>query len=124
MTREDLLAELRDIHLPPTAGESAATEFAVWPFVVFGVITVAIIAVRMWARRAWRREARATLQRLNQTLKDDTQAHWSALLELATKVARKDQRARTLPQGSYLPPQQVSETDRQALITHIREAIR
>ena len=63
MKADDILAQLRDIHLPAELDAAPTIEFVVWPFVVLAIAVSAILVARLWNRNRWRRR-RETPDRL------------------------------------------------------------
>lgn len=92
MTPNDLIADLRDIHTPPAAGDAAAL-LSTTPLIVFAVLLAAGI---YWAHRRktnWRREAAARLAEVQQIA--DPAERWAALTVLFRQVARHTARDET-----------------------------
>lgn len=84
MTPDDLIADLRDIHTPPAAGETAALLSPI-PLIVFAVLLAAGL---YWAHRRktnWRREGAARLAEARQIA--DPAERWAALTVLFRQVA-------------------------------------
>ena len=46
MNEQEVLAQLRDIHVPIALGDAAPVEFAVWPFIAPAVV-VMVLLVRL-----------------------------------------------------------------------------
>lgn len=85
MTPSDLIADLRDIHTPPAAGDAAALLSPV-PLIIFALLLAAGL---FWSHRRktnWRREAARRLADA-QTIADPAE-RWEALTVLFRQVAR------------------------------------
>ena len=118
MTRDELIAQLRDIHLPPTGDDPSVLGFAVWPIIVFAFILLVTLGYRAWRLSAWRRDARAALRRIEGNLGPTEQ--WPALLNLAVRIARIRGRTTPLPEIAYRVPDKVDQATIQTLAAHIR----
>ncbi len=118
MTREELIAQLRDIHFPPLVDHVPGLDFAIWPIALLAMIWIGIRAVRFWRRNAWRRDVRAALKRIESRI--DRAEQWPALLDLAIKIAHVRGRATPLPAIAYRRPDQIGDADMRALVRHIR----
>lgn len=85
MTPSDLIADLRDIHTPPAAGETAALLSPI-PLIIFAVL----LAIGLfWSHRRktnWRREGAARLAEAQEIA--DPAERWAALTVLYRQVAR------------------------------------
>ena len=86
MNRDELIAQLRDIHLPAEAVEAAPLDFAFWPIVAYLATTMLVLAIIYWRRSAWRREVHAELRRIEGN--PDRQGRWLTLIALAVRVSR------------------------------------
>lgn len=117
MTLEELLAQLRDIHLPLDAQAGSQTGFAVWPIAVFVVIWLGVLALGYWRRNAWRRRARAELR--NIAKEHDLAQRWSRLLSLAESMARIPQKKATLPDAAYRRADLITEQDAAAMSSYL-----
>lgn len=85
MTPSDLIADLRDIHTPSAAGETAAL-LSPFPLIVFAIL---VAAGMFWAHRRmtnWRREGAQRLAEAQQIA--DPGERWAALTVLFRQVAR------------------------------------
>ncbi len=122
MTPQDLLRDLRDIHLPPDASAVPDSGIALWPLVGLALVLGAVLAVGFWRRSAWRREARARLAALDGL--GDRKRVWAALLELCVEVARRSGRAVTLPETVYWDPESVGQVEIDGLKHRILEELR
>jgi hypothetical protein len=114
---EEVLAQLRDIHLPAEIAGSTAIEFAAWPLIALAVAVGAILLVRFLIRDQWRRRARAELSRITDI--DDQGAQWSQLLAFATGLSSRAGRAVTLPDLAYRHHDTITDSERTAFITHL-----
>ncbi len=88
MTPEEILQDLRDIHLPEQAADAAVAGFALWPLVF--VVTVSLLVGWLaWRRRsAWRREIVQHLNAVERRVDEDQilQA-WTELATLLRRIA-------------------------------------
>ncbi|ETW98775.1 MAG: hypothetical protein ETSY1_17485 [Candidatus Entotheonella factor] len=121
MTQAELLAQLRDIHLPPDSTAVAATGFALWPIITFLLVLGGILVAGYWRRTAWRRQARASLKTIEAEC--DLERRWSSLLTLATQIARISGRPGIVPRSAYQKPQAITDEDAAALGAHLRKEI-
>ena len=89
MTPEEILRDLRDIHLPSEeAVESVGAGIVLWPAMV--VLLMAVLAGWMiWRRRSdWRREALSQLERIErQAAAGQHREGWTALSTLLRRIA-------------------------------------
>lgn len=122
MTVDEVIVQLRDIHLPPDANEGLGLEFAIWPLAVFGIICFAVFVLAVWRRNQWRREARAELRRIQAN--SNPLYLWPALLSLALESSRLSGRRHPLPELAFQAPDTVTDDDVAALIAHVKKAIR
>ena len=122
MTVDEVIVQLRDIHLPPEANEGLGLEFAIWPLAVFGTICLAVFVLVVWRRNQWRREARAGLRRLQAD--PNPLNRWPALLSLALEISRPSAYRHPLPELAFQAPDTVTAEDMAALVAHVRKAIR
>ena len=118
MTGDELIAQLRDIHLPPVTDNSTILDFALWPIAVFMLIWAVVLGVRFWRRNAWRRDARAALRRIESN--SNRAEQWAALLDLAVRIAHIRGQATPLPEFAYCHPDRVDDADTLVLVQHIR----
>ncbi len=85
MTPSDLIADLRDIHTPPTAGDASAL-LSPAPLIIFALLLAAGL---FWSHRRktnWRREAARRLAEAQMIA--DPAERWAALTALFRQVAR------------------------------------
>ncbi|MGI9510388.1 MAG: DUF4381 domain-containing protein [Geminicoccaceae bacterium] len=88
MTPEEILRDLRDIHLPEQADGVAAAGLVLWP--VACVVGAALIAVWFaWRRRtAWRREIALHLDRIERIAREgQARSGWTELAVLLRRIA-------------------------------------
>ena len=122
MTVDEVIAQLRDIHLPPEADEGLGFTFSIWPLAVFATVCFAVFLVAAWRRSQWRREARAELRRIQA---DSNPLHrWPALLSLASEISRLRAYRHPLPEAAFRSPDAVPAEDVAVLAAHVKRAIR
>ena len=120
MTPEELLRDLRDIHLPEVAG-GGGFEIAFEPF-LFLIAALLLLAGLAWRRaRLWRRQAQARLRRIDGAAGPREQ--WPQLLALARRVGRLSQAAPP-PDCAYLPPERVGSEEVAVLRRYLRDCLR
>ena len=88
MTPEEILRDLRDIHLPEQAADAAGASLILWPAAL--VVIVALFAAWFaWRRRStWRREIVRNLDRIEQDAGNGRVPEgWTALAVLLRRVA-------------------------------------
>ncbi|MDJ0981961.1 MAG: DUF4381 family protein [Kiloniellales bacterium] len=120
MTPEELLRDLRDIHLPVVSGGGSGFELAIEPFLILAALLLLLGAVSLRRRRLWRHQARAQLRRI-----DDTAApveQWPQLLELVRQTARLS-RARP-PDCVYLPMARIGSAEIALTRRYLRDSLR
>lgn len=122
MKEDDLLLQLRDIHLPPELQAAPATDLALWPFVVFALLTATILAARHFNRNRWRRRAKADLSQILTT--SDPTAQWTMLLAFASQLSSLSGRSITLPNAAFLRPESVTDVDRSEFISLLNAELR
>ena len=116
MTPQEILQELRDIHLPDPPTATAAGGLAWEPFALLAAI-VAAAALAAWLRRSrWRRDARREL-RASARIRPAA-AQWPLLLDLLRRSA-PFAGAPPPPDCVFLPPDRISEAEVRELRTHI-----
>ena len=115
MTATEILKELKDIHLPDTAGTAAPTGLALWPFVVLGTAIVLVAFVRWRRARAWTREARAELRAID---RGAAGARWSGMIGLLRRIAGR-RRYGPPPAAVYRRPDRVDDADLGELRAHL-----
>ena len=122
MTVDEVIAQLRDIHLPPEAHEGLGFTFAIWPLAVFGTICFAVFVLVVWRRAQWRRDTRAELRRIQAN--SNSLYLWPALLSLALESSRLSGHRYPLPESAFQAPDTVTDEDVVALVAHVKKAIR
>lgn len=110
MTPEDLLKDLRDIHLPANQLSPWSLDMNLWPYSILLMLLVCLIFVRLWRKTEWRRQAAVRLRSIDR-LTDD-QSKWNALIDLAIDMARAANRRFPMPSQVYAP---LASIDRRAL---------
>ncbi len=118
MMQQDLLGQLRDIHLPTATIAAPAPGFALWPLIVFALVLSAVLGAGYWRRTSWRRQARAALRTIEADR--DRARRWSSLVMLAVQMARISGRPDMVPSLAYKNPLVVTDADATALCTHLR----
>jgi len=68
MTPEDLLLELRDIHLPEAMAASAGASWSFIPFIVLIGLLLMLLLVRYRRSRVWLHQARRTLIQIDKQI--------------------------------------------------------
>lgn len=121
MTPEELLKDLRDIHLPAPPREVAAFDIAVEPFIVVGVILLAAVVVAYRRRCLWRAEARAHLREVERA--PASAETWSRLVALAAATSRRS-RAGPPPDCVYLPVERIGPDEVAEVQRFVRAALR
>lgn len=118
MTVDEILADLRDIHLPATeVTPLGASGFDFWPLAMALALLAVIMLLRRWRAGAWRRRL---LHDLNDfTSAPDTRGI-SGLLHLRSQLAAHGVRLPSLPKAFFGP---VEELD-PALLREAGEALK
>lgn len=88
MTPEEILQDLRDIHLPEQMAETAGAGFVYWPAALV-IALAAIMAWIAWRRRsAWRREIISHLDAIERDAAEGQALEgWSELAVLLRRIA-------------------------------------
>ena len=107
MNEEQVLEQLRDIHVPAALERTVNTDFALWPFAVLALIVSLILLTRLWNGGRWRRHAKAELCQILSN--DNQETQWSQLLKFATDLSARSGRPLTLPEAAFMPPDTLSE---------------
>lgn len=90
MKPEDLIADLRDIHLPPLERELAISGFASWPLLLFAAIVVFCIFQYWWRRNYWKRQVRNELVAIEKSAREGESVFaWRQLASLIRRIAIK-----------------------------------
>lgn len=88
MTPNEILKDLRDIHLPDSATEAAAAGFVFWPIAIVLALLLFALGLIWWRRSTWRREIVRHLDRIEQTAVDGrTREGWTDLAILLRRTA-------------------------------------
>ncbi|MGI9494130.1 MAG: DUF4381 domain-containing protein [Geminicoccaceae bacterium] len=92
MTPKQILAGLRDIHLPEATSDAAAVDLALWPLVLV-LLAALLIAWMIWRRRSiWRRDFIHHLDRIEDTMKEQGEIEgWTGLARLVRRLAIQHQ---------------------------------
>ena len=122
MTVDDLIIQLRDIHLPPDANNGLDLGFAIWPLVVFSTISFTVFVLIVWRRNRWRREKRAELRRIQASA--PSSSLWPALLSLALETSRLSGHRYPLPESAFQAPDTVTHEDVASLVAHVKKITR
>ncbi len=121
MTPEDILAELRDIHLPDGGGDAVPTGLAPEPFALLALILCGLVTLRWLRRGRWRRGVRARLRLLDGVL--DREARWRSMIALLQETAP---RARGVlpPEAVFRPANRATDADVAMLRDHLKALLR
>ncbi len=126
MTPEDLLKELRDIHLPEVVPATGGNSLSLIPFAVLIVILLIILLIRYRRSRVWLHQARGRLVELNRELEkgnaDANAANAVALLDLAGKIAPYRQ-VTPLPNAAFRPLKQIESHELKLLHEHLHRVL-
>ena len=126
MTPEDLLKELRDIHLPEVLPATGGNSFSLIPFAVLIVTLLIILLIRYRRSRVWLHQARSRLAELNEELakgnSSTNSANAMAMLDLAGKIAPY-RRVTPLPNAAYRPLKQIESHDLKLLHEHLHRVL-
>ena len=117
MNEDEVIAQLRDIHLPAELERMVTTGFAGWPFLVLAVIVFVILTVRFWKRSQWRWRARAELSRIR-TIEDPSK-QWGMLLKFAVGLSDRSGRPITLPPTAFMQPEVLSDDQKSEFIAFL-----
>ncbi len=121
MTPEELLKDLRDIHLPVPPQDVARFDIAFEPFVVVGILVLIAVIIAYRRRRLWRAQARARLEEVER--EPNSAERWSRLIRLAAAASRRS-RAGPPPDCVYLPVERVGPDDVAKVQQFVRAALR
>lgn len=101
MSPDEILADLRDIHIP--AGENVLASdagFNFWPLVIVIVLLASILAVRLWRRGGERRKLRQAIEAFAAS---PSEGGMSELLSLRSRVAADGVVPSALPPACFTP---------------------
>lgn len=118
MKAEDILAQLRDVHLPDTGGQSLSATLALWPFLVFAGFALLVLIARIVGRNRWRRAARAELADI--TAIADPDLRWTGLLTFAGTLSERSGRAVILPEIAFRHPDTIDPAEREGFVDFLR----
>lgn len=119
MSPAEILAEMRDIHLPGNLHEALPARFAPEPFYLLAAVLAALGLVWWRRRTTWRREAAAELKAA--LAEPEPDRCWTRLTGLLRQVGRY-RRARP-PDCLFLPPERVGPAEIETLAGHIGRLI-
>ncbi len=88
MTPEEILADLRDIHLPEMAAGGATADLVLWP-VLLVLAAALLVACLIWRRRTiWRRDFFHDLSQIEHTVEERGEHEgWAKLAQLLKRLA-------------------------------------
>ena len=118
MSEDEVLAQMRDIHLPAELAAAAPVAFASWPFIALAVVIAVILLVRFWRQQQWRRTARTEFARIVAIA--EPAAQWPVLLAFAASLSERARRPVDLPALIYRRPETISDAEREQLVSAIR----
>ena len=133
MTPDDLLQELRDIHLPEAIPASAGNSWSFIPFIVLVGLLLILLLVRYRRSRVWLHQARRALAQIDEQTDKQTDKQFNnskhaditsakALLDLASRVAPfRD--VTPLPNAAFLPPDQIDAQQVVLLQEHLHKVL-
>lgn len=121
MTPDDLIQELRDVHLPQGPQEAAPLAFAIEPLLVLAVAVLLVMALALWRRHAWRLQLNARLRQIDAMASPEEQ--WAQLLDLVGRT-RRIARLGPPPDCVYRPRERIGTTEVAALRHYISGASR
>lgn len=120
MTPEELLRDLRAIHLPEPV-DPTPNVLAFEPFLVAGVLILVTALVAFRRRRLWRRRARALLLEIDR--EPTPGVRWSKLVALAAGVSRHA-RSGPLPDCVFRPADRIGSEEVTAVRGYVRQTLR
>ena len=90
MTPEEMLQDLRDIHLPEQASDATAGGFVFWPLTLVATVILLASWLAWWRRSAWRREIIQHLDAIERRVHEDQALQgWTELATLLRRIAIK-----------------------------------
>ncbi len=122
MNEDDVLGQLRDIHLPENAVFGSATGFALWPFIVLGTVICLVLIIRYWNAARWRRAARRDLADIMEI--EDPAERWQNLLAFASSLSDRSGRTVSLPETAFQRPEILDDAIRFEFVQFLRAEIR
>jgi len=92
VTPEQILADLRDIHLPEMARDAAANDLVLWPLALV-LLATALVLWFIWRRRSiWRRDFFHHLDQIEDTAREHGEIEgWAKLAHLLRRLAIQHQ---------------------------------
>lgn len=121
MTPDELLQDLRDIHLPEAPHEAWGLGFALEPFAILAGVLVILTVLALRRRRLWRRQARARLREIEREAGPEEQ--WRGLLELLKQTGRRV-RAAPPPDCVFRPLERVGPAEIETVRSYLRATLR
>ena len=118
MNEDEVLAQLRDIHLPAEAVQSAPVEFALWPFLVLVAIAGVVLLVRAWRGAFERRQAIRELEHIL-SVHDDAN-RWQRLLAYAARLSARIGGRLELPDVAFQRPDRLSADERTSFVDFLK----
>ncbi len=119
-TPQEILTELRDIHLPVVAEAEAPLTLDPRPFVVLAIVIAVVVLIRYLRATHWRRQARRRLQEIA-AIQDPAQAQ-TALTSLLNAIPERA-RLSTLPDSVFRIDAKAKPQDVAALRTHVEDVL-
>ncbi len=129
MTPDELLLQLRDIHLPDMALGQLGAGFSWLPFACLVLVLLALLWIRYRRSRVWLHQARRRLKEIGESIDatpadnaDAQQQHNADLLDLAKRIA--PYRAVTpFPAAVFLPPEKISTSRLKQIHDHLNQVV-
>ena len=88
MTPEEILRDLRDIHLPDQGADAAGAGIVWWPVLLVVILVLLSVALAWRRRSAWRREIARHLDAIEKDAdRGRTREAWTALAVLLRRIA-------------------------------------
>lgn len=129
MTPDDLLLELRDIHLPNGAAGQIGAGFSWLPMAALAVCLLALLWSRYRRSRIWLHQARARLDQIGGEIDatpsanpDANKKSNDALLELARQIA-PHRTVTPFPAAVFLPPEKLDSDHLKQIRDHLRAVL-
>lgn len=129
MTPDELLLQLRDIHLPDTALSQLGSGFSWLPFACLAVVLLVLLWIRYRRSRIWLHQARKRLKEIGASIDatpadnaDAQQQHNTDLQDLAKQIA--PYRAVTpFPAAVFLPPEKINNSRLKQIHDHLHQVV-